>query len=78
MTIDIKNFYLVTPMDIYEYMKIKFDTIPKEIKEKYNLSDKLHNGYIYIEIQKGMYGLKQSGILANKHLKKNVKTRWLH
>ena len=40
MTIDIKNFYLGTPMDIYEYMKIRFDTIPEEIKKKYNLSNK--------------------------------------
>ena len=68
MTIDIKNFYLGTPMDIYEYMKIKFDMIPKEIKDKYNLHDKENNGYVYIEIQKGMYGLKQVGVLANEHL----------
>ena len=39
MTIDIKNFYLGTPMDIYEYMKIKYDTIPQEIKEKYSLTE---------------------------------------
>ena len=74
MTIDIKSFYLGTPMDIYEYMKIRFDTIPEEIKKKYNLSEKKHNGYVYTEIQKGMYGLKQSGVLANKHLEKLLKS----
>ena len=37
MTIDIKNFYLGTPMDQYEYMKIKYDMLPPEIIEKYNL-----------------------------------------
>ena len=70
MTIDIKNFYLGTLMDVYGYMKIKYDTIPEEIKEKHNLAALQHNGYTYMEIQKGMYGLKQSGVLANKHLEK--------
>ena len=57
-------------MDIYEYMKIKYDTIPEEIKEKYNLAELQNNGHIYIEIQKGMYGLKKLGVLANKNLEK--------
>ena len=73
-TIDIKNFYLGIPMDVYEYMQIRYDTIQEEIKEKYNLSAKQHNGYIYLEIQKGIYGLKKSGVLANKHLQKLLET----
>ena len=28
----------------------------------------VHDGYVYIKIKKGMYGLKQSAILAYKHL----------
>ena len=55
-------------MDIYEYMKIKYDTIPNEIKEKYNLAKLKSDGYIYIEIQKGIYGLKHTGVLTNKPL----------
>ena len=34
LTLDIKNFYLGTPMDVYEYMKIKIDTILAEIIKK--------------------------------------------
>ena len=70
MSLDIKNFYLGTPMKEYEYMKIKYDTIPTEIIQKYNLQTLQHNGHIYIEIRKGMYGLKQAGVLANLHLEK--------
>ena len=44
MTIDIKIFYLGTPMDIYEYMKIKYNMIPQKIKDKYNLQEKENNG----------------------------------
>ena len=72
MTIDIKNFYLGTPMAIFEYMKVKLDTIPQEIIDKYDLKDKESNGYIYMEIRKGMYGLKQAGVLANQHLEKKL------
>jgi hypothetical protein len=34
----------------------------------------IHDGYIYAEIQKGMYDLPQSSILANKLLVKQVAT----
>ena len=33
---------------------------------------KVKNGYVYIEIQSGMYGLPQAGILANKLLKERL------
>ena len=38
----------------------------------YDLTTKVKNGYVYIEIQKGMYGLPQAGILANKLLKQRL------
>ena len=34
--------------------------------EHYNLHNKALSGYVYMEICKGMYGLLQAGILANK------------
>lgn len=70
MSIEIKNFYLGTPMKEYEYMKIKYDLIPQEIKDKYNIQKLEHKGFIYLEVQKGMYGLNQARVLANKHLEK--------
>eukprot|EP00956_Cyclotella_meneghiniana_P034829 scaffold108469_cov21-Cyclotella_meneghiniana.AAC.1 len=57
---DIGNFYLATPMDRYEYMRIKADIIPEEFKKAYNLHSKIYKGYVYCEIRRGMYGLPQS------------------
>ena len=63
MTLDIKNFYLNTPMERYEYVRIKLDDVPEEIIQKYLLQKKMDsNGYIFIKVQKGMYGLPQAGI----------------
>jgi hypothetical protein len=70
MTIDIKNFYLGTPMDEFEYMRIAVHLIPEDIMRQYNLYELVHNGYVYVEIQKGMYGLPQAGRLANDRLVK--------
>ena len=67
--IDIKNMYYGTPMSDFEYMKIKYDEIPQEVITEYNL-DKIvgPDGYIYLEIRKGMPGLKQAGKIANDRL----------
>ena len=67
-TMDIKDFYLGTPLDRPEYMKIKASTIPAEIMDKYNLHKYVENGYILFQIDKGMYGLPQAGLLAQKRL----------
>jgi hypothetical protein len=72
MGIDIRNFYLGTPMARYEYMFLPISLIPQEIIDEYNLMEKVHNGRIYIEIQRGMYGLPQSGILAQDLLTKRL------
>ena len=39
MTGDLKDFYLNTPMDRYEYMRIPVSMVPKAIMEEYNLYD---------------------------------------
>ena len=41
MTIDIKDFYLMTPMDCYEYFKMKLDLFPEDIVEEYDLRNKV-------------------------------------
>ncbi len=43
--------------------------IPDNIIKHYRLREKAVDGYVYMEIRKGMYGLPQAGILANKLLK---------
>ena len=70
---DVKNFYLNTPMERYEYMKIPITQIPEEIINEYKLRNKVHTDWaVYIEIRKGMYGLPQAGMLANKLLKRRL------
>jgi hypothetical protein len=47
------------------------ELIPSKIIHKYNLRDLVNNqGWVYIEIQMGMYVLPQASILANTLLKK--------
>ena len=73
MTIDVKNFYLNMPMVRYKYVQIKLEDIPEEIICKNNLHEKVtKDGYVYVEIQKGMYGLPQAGILAQELLEKQL------
>ena len=69
---DVKNFYLETPLDRYEYMIMPIKLIPQEIIDQYDLMPKVKNGHVYMEIRKGMYGLPQSGILSNKLLKERL------
>jgi hypothetical protein len=68
MMMDIKNYYLGTPLPRFEYMKMLLSHFPEEIIQKYNLNALAINGWVYIEIRKGMYGLKQSGLLAKQLL----------
>ena len=62
---DISNFYLGTPLDRPEYVRIKLNDIPQDFIDEYNLTAYAHNDWVYFEITKGVYGLKQSGKLAN-------------
>ena len=68
MTIDIKDFYLGTPMERFEYVRIPVKYIPPDIMEQYNLAPLVKDGHVMAEIRKGMYGLPQSGILAYNRL----------
>ena len=73
MTLDVNNFYLNTPMACFEYVRIRIDDVPEEIIVEYQLRDKVSpDGHVYIEIQKGMYGLPQAGILAQELLEQRL------
>ena len=72
MCIDIKNFYLGTPLDRFEYMRIPLTMFPDHVAQKYQLRGKKKNGFIYVEIRKSIYGLPEAGVLANKLLKKRL------
>jgi hypothetical protein len=68
MMMDIKNYYLGTPLPRFEYMKMLLSRFPEEIVQKYNLNALSADSWVYIEIRKGMYGLKHAELLANQLL----------
>ncbi len=60
---DLKNFYHQP-----EYVRIKLADIPQAFIDKYKLNELARDSWIYFEMRRGMYGLPQAGILANKLL----------
>ena len=69
MYISIKKFYLNTPLKRFEYLRLKLDNFLEDVNEQYKLKEKAtHNGYVYIEEIKVMYGLPQAGILLQQFL----------
>jgi hypothetical protein len=72
LVIDINNFYFNTHLGRFEYMVINLAWLPQETIEKYDLNELAQDGKVYIEIQKGMYGLPQAGILTNELLQHNL------
>ena len=92
MALDVSNFYLNTPMKRYEYVKLRLSDIPDEVVREYRLHETgkvASDGFVYVEVRKGMYGLPQAGILAQELLEKRLNARgyyqsslvhglWLH
>jgi hypothetical protein len=73
MTIDIKDFYLMTPMDRFEYFRMKLELFPQDIIDEYGLRDKVDtDGNVFCEVRRGMYGLPQAGIIAQDLLTKRL------
>ena len=73
MTINIKHFYLNTPMDRPEFMRIKIADMLDSIVKQYDLQDKvIKDGYVYARVSRGMYGLPQAGIIAQQLLEKRL------
>ena len=78
-SVDIKNFFLQTKLEVPEFIRIHTKYISKDFLNEYNmhhLPDK--DGYMYCRIDKGMYGLKQAAILAYKQLVKRLNTHGYH
>jgi hypothetical protein len=72
LVIDIEKFFLNTPLGRFKYMVINLSSLPQETIDKYDLIQLAQDGKLYIEIQKGMYGFPQAGILANELLQRNL------
>ena len=51
--------------------------LPNEVIEQYNLKEKVtHDGYVYVEVRRGIYGLLHAWLIAQELLKK-IKKAWL-
>jgi hypothetical protein len=73
MTMDIKDFYLNSLMARYKYMPLHIADMPEDVIEHYNLRDKATpDGYVYCEIQNGIYGLPQASIITQQLLKERL------
>jgi hypothetical protein len=59
-------------------MRLPISILPLEIIEKYQLTRLVVDVWVYLEFCKGMYGLKQAGILENKLLQKILKPFGYH
>jgi hypothetical protein len=78
MTADIKDFYLGTPLPNAEYMRINLDHIPSEVIDKYGMQQYAHNGAVVVQVNKGIYGLPQAGILAQDRLVAHLASHGYH
>jgi hypothetical protein len=78
LTLDIKDFYLNTPLERPEYLRITTKFLPDDILAKNNLKAYLSDGSILFQVNKGMYGLPQAGLLAQNRLVQHLAAHGYH
>ena len=60
-------------MERYKYLRLKISNLPEDVIEQYSLKYKTTSeGYIYVDIRKGMYSLPQSGLLAQELMEQRL------
>ncbi len=66
-------------MTHYEYMQLQIANMPNNVIKHYQLMNLvIPDGYVYCEIQKGMYGLPQARIIAQQLLEKWLQKHEYH
>ena len=63
-TLDIKDFYLITPLPRPEYIRIPLKFLSPKIIAQHSLQSFVHNNSILFEVTKSMYGLPHAGKIA--------------
>ena len=74
MCCDITDYYLGTPMKRSEYMRVHRRQLSAPIIAELDLEPYLCDDIIHFEVTKGMYGLPQAGLLAQKRLVSHLAT----
>jgi len=72
MCLDIKNFYLTTALDYFEYMQMPLSVFLEWDKKQYKLDEHAQSGFVYLWMERAVWGLPQAGILTNKLLRKRL------
>ena len=66
-------------MTRFEYMRLKLSDIPEDVIDHYQLRKiATPDGFVYCEIQKGMYGLPQAGIITQELLAERLAKHGYH
>ena len=78
MYMDVKYVYLKNYMDRSEYIMAHISMISQEFVDKYNLKDKVHNGYTFARVTKGIYILPQTGQIAYDALVQHLEPYGYH
>ena len=68
MCLDIKIFYLIAALEYFKYMKMPLSLFSVWIIKQYDLKKHAKEGWVHLKMQRGIWGLPQAGILANKRL----------
>ena len=63
----------MTPLKRPKYAKIKLSDIPEEVIKEYNLHQyATPDGWVYIKVSRGMYGLPQAGSFSHDLLEQRL------
>ena len=77
--LDLKEFYLNTPMDWPEFLCIKLNNFLEDVIENYKLRENVDKkGFVYVKCVRGMYGLPHALIMAQKLLKERLEKHGYH
>jgi hypothetical protein len=69
-TLDLEDFYLFTVLDRPEYMRMPVSYIPADLRIELGMADLPDDASVLWEINKGLYGMPQAGLLAKTELNK--------
>ena len=62
-----------------KYMGLKLIDLPKSVVQHYNIeNNSTRDGYLYVEIKRGMYGILQAGFIVQQLLDKKLNKKGYH
>ena len=66
-------------MEKPEFLRMNINHFPDDVIAHYQLNEKVDaNGYLYVRVEKGMYGLPQAGKNAQELLEKRLALEEYH